>query len=205
VDPERGPGPSASRGTLFLAFLGFINNSISPFLSGFTPPSYCFHVVQRAHCAHNPVGEIWKLVGRQCPNRSVVIIMGVFDGIRRRDENSRIMNVFGSSEEKNDGVVGEVPAQTSSLEWQDEKEIQQRPDEVNANASVGLQKAEAAALVYSKRSLILIYAKAFTICLRSTNSPILGSGSAFSSCLSTRRCCLASPTMSLPASRLHPR
>jgi hypothetical protein len=84
--------------------------------------------------------------------------MGVFDGIRRRDENSRIMNVFGSSEEKNDGVVGEVPAQTSSFEWQDEKEIQQRPDEINANASVGLQKAEAAALVYSKRSLIGIYA-----------------------------------------------
>lgn len=83
--------------------------------------------------------------------------MGLSDSIRRRDENSRIVKVFGSSTEESD-EVSEVPAQTSSLEWQDEKEIQQRPDEVNANASVGLQKAEAAAFVYSKKSLIGIYA-----------------------------------------------
>lgn len=83
--------------------------------------------------------------------------MGVFDSIRRRDENSRIVKVFGSSAEESD-EVSEVPPQTSSLEWQDEKEIQQHPDEVNANASVGLQKAEAAAFIYSKKSLIGIYA-----------------------------------------------
>lgn len=158
MDPERGPGPSAESGDP-VSRLSRVHKQLNIALSFWINASQLLlHVVQRAHCAHNPVGEIWKLVGRQCPNRSAIIIMGVFDGIRRRDENSRIMNVFGSSEEKNDGVVGEAPAQTSSLEWQDEKEIQQRPDEVNANASVGLQKAEAAALVYSKRSLIGIYA-----------------------------------------------
>lgn len=83
--------------------------------------------------------------------------MGVFDSVRRRDENSRIVKVFGSYAEERD-EVSEVPAQTSSMEWQDEKEIQQHPDEVNANASAGLQKAEAAAFVYSKKSLIGIYA-----------------------------------------------
>lgn len=69
------------------------------------------------------------------------------------------MRVFGSAEKKDEvAEVSEVPPQTSSLEWQDEKEVQQHPDEVNANASVGLQKAEAAALIYGKKSLIGIYA-----------------------------------------------
>jgi hypothetical protein len=83
--------------------------------------------------------------------------MGVFDSVRRRDENNRIMKIFGSSARKNDDV-DEITPETSSLEWQDEKEIQERPDEVNANASIGLQKAEAAAFVYSKKTLIVIYA-----------------------------------------------
>jgi hypothetical protein len=82
--------------------------------------------------------------------------MGVFDSVQRRDENNRIMKIFGSPAGKIDDV--EVTPETSSLEWQDEKEIQERPDEVNVNASIGLQKAEAAALVYSKKTLIVIYA-----------------------------------------------
>lgn len=86
--------------------------------------------------------------------------MGVLDSIRRRDENNRIMQVFGSSAEESDEVQGinEIPLETKSLERQDEKEIQQRPNEVNVNASIGLQKAEAAAFVYSKKALIGIYA-----------------------------------------------
>ena len=86
--------------------------------------------------------------------------MAVLDSIRRRDENNHIMKVFRSSAEENDQVHGinEAPPETNSLEWRDEKETQQRLDEVNVNASIGLQKAEAAAFIYSKKALIGIYA-----------------------------------------------
>lgn len=47
---------------------------------------------------------------------------------------------------------------TNSLEAQNEREIQQHPDQVTADAHVGVQKAEAAALVWGKPALIFIYA-----------------------------------------------
>lgn len=47
---------------------------------------------------------------------------------------------------------------TQSLEARNEKEVQQHPDQVTADAHLGVQKAEAAALVWSKPVLVLIYA-----------------------------------------------
>jgi hypothetical protein len=45
-----------------------------------------------------------------------------------------------------------------SLEARNEKEIQQHPNEVTANAHLGVQKAEAAALVWSKKAVWATYA-----------------------------------------------
>lgn len=45
-----------------------------------------------------------------------------------------------------------------SLEAQNEREVQQHPDQITANAHIGIQKAEAAALVWGKPALIFIYA-----------------------------------------------
>lgn len=49
---------------------------------------------------------------------------------------------------------GEVPA----LEMRDEKEAVERPDEINLNAKAGLQKAEAAALIWQKKTVICLLA-----------------------------------------------
>lgn len=45
-----------------------------------------------------------------------------------------------------------------SLEARNEKEIHDNPDNVTANAALGVKKAEAAALVWSKKAVYLTYA-----------------------------------------------
>ena len=45
-----------------------------------------------------------------------------------------------------------------SLEAANEKSIEKHPDEITRNAYAGVQKAEAAALVWSKKAVILTYA-----------------------------------------------
>lgn len=45
-----------------------------------------------------------------------------------------------------------------SLEARNEKEIQQHPNQVTADAHLGVQKAEAAALVWSKKAVWATYA-----------------------------------------------
>lgn len=59
----------------------------------------------------------------------------------------------------------EVPGDTSnntsernSLEARNEKEVMQHPDEVTSNAQLGVKKAEAAALVWSKKAVYATYA-----------------------------------------------
>jgi hypothetical protein len=47
---------------------------------------------------------------------------------------------------------------TLSLEAQNEKEVQLHPDEITHNADLGIQKAEAAALVWSRKAVYLTYA-----------------------------------------------
>lgn len=56
-----------------------------------------------------------------------------------------------------DGKNDSDSTDTQSLEARNEKEIQEHPDQVTADAHVGVQKAEAAALVWSKPALIFIY------------------------------------------------
>lgn len=47
---------------------------------------------------------------------------------------------------------------TNSLEAQNEREVQQHPDQITGNAHIGVQKAEASALVWGKTALLFIYA-----------------------------------------------
>jgi len=47
---------------------------------------------------------------------------------------------------------------TLSLEARDEKEVQQHPNQLTADAATGVKKAEASALVWSKTAVYLTYA-----------------------------------------------
>lgn len=88
--------------------------------------------------------------------------MGVFDVIRGRQDSQIVADLEvteDSHEPKNDL---ETPPSDSedrrlSLEAANEKNIEQHPDEITKNAHAGVQKAEAAALVWSKKAVILTY------------------------------------------------
>ena len=47
---------------------------------------------------------------------------------------------------------------TNSLEARNEREVQQHPDQITADAHIGVQKAEAATLVWGKPALLFLYA-----------------------------------------------
>lgn len=49
-------------------------------------------------------------------------------------------------------------ADNASLEEKNEREVQQHPQEVTASAELGVQKAEAAALVWTKKTVYCTYA-----------------------------------------------
>ncbi|KAJ5915846.1 hypothetical protein N7454_010987 [Penicillium verhagenii] len=92
--------------------------------------------------------------------------MGAIDIIRGRDENGRTSKSFvpppvyeddSGAQEETGKEISAVPAGEESLEWHDEKEVQSHPDQINSNADIGLQKAEAAALVYTKKVVLGIY------------------------------------------------
>jgi hypothetical protein len=57
-----------------------------------------------------------------------------------------------------DKYDSDTTSDTLSLEARNEREIEQHPDQVTADAHIGVQKAEAAALVWGKPALIFIYA-----------------------------------------------
>lgn len=92
--------------------------------------------------------------------------MGALDTMRGRFDRGRASQPFvppefdaqhGAKENPSTTpaeVPSEVPSDTSSLEMLDEKEIQNNPDRVNENAQIGVQKAEAAALVYTKKVIV---------------------------------------------------
>ena len=89
--------------------------------------------------------------------------MGILELVRTRDENGKTSQAFVPPEVKNQAQEPsahdvETPPDSDSLERQDEKEVLEHPNEINANAHLGLQKAEAAALVYTKKAVIGIYA-----------------------------------------------
>ncbi|KAJ5247672.1 hypothetical protein N7468_002655 [Penicillium chermesinum] len=83
--------------------------------------------------------------------------MGVLDNIRVRDQNARVSRSFVEDDAQRDAAVS-AEAYTGSLEWRDEKELNEHPDSVNEKAEDGLKKAEASALVWSKKVVYSIYA-----------------------------------------------
>jgi hypothetical protein len=56
-----------------------------------------------------------------------------------------------------DKYDSDTTSDTLSLEARNEREIELNPDQVTADAHIGVQKAEAAALVWGKPALIFIY------------------------------------------------
>ncbi|KAI5365877.1 Putative major facilitator superfamily, MFS transporter superfamily [Septoria linicola] len=91
--------------------------------------------------------------------------MGVFDQIRGRRTLNHTAETFaqpGAMEEKTPvekaGSHSGSDSDTLSLEAQNEEEIQQHPDQVTADAHKGIQKAEAAALVWTKPVLYATFA-----------------------------------------------
>lgn len=96
--------------------------------------------------------------------------MGVFDVIRGRND-SQIVQDLGVTEDRhepkkdmndenpeNPSSPGSDGGRRGSLEAENEKNIEQHPDEVTSQAQMGVQKAEAAALVWSKKAVYLTYA-----------------------------------------------
>lgn len=91
--------------------------------------------------------------------------MGVVDTIRGRDEDGRTSKPFLPPPDYEDETIKQEPPANNitdlpgeeSLEWHDEKEVEAHPDQINPNADIGLQKAEAAALVYTKKVVFGIY------------------------------------------------
>lgn len=106
--------------------------------------------------------------------------MTVLDFLRGRrsgspdDDDHNIPTTETTDERKTEGDVstmGDVPpvgdvsgdnsnedSDRLSLEARNEKEIMKHPDEVTSHAHLGVQKAEAVALVWSKKSVYATYA-----------------------------------------------
>ncbi|KAL1587195.1 hypothetical protein WHR41_04257 [Cladosporium halotolerans] len=86
--------------------------------------------------------------------------MGLFAQSKHSPAGSESADPEKAAQQPNvtaDGKYDSDSTDTQSLEARNEKEIQQHPDQVTADAHVGVQKAEAAALVWSKPALIFIY------------------------------------------------
>lgn len=95
--------------------------------------------------------------------------MGVLDLVRGRNDSQHVQNIAIGNPDPNDsepkGATDAPPAYDSSdnaertsLEARNEKEIEEHPDEVTENAHLGVKKAEAAALVWSKKAVYATYA-----------------------------------------------
>lgn len=56
------------------------------------------------------------------------------------------------------GDNSNMSSERNSLEARNEKDVMQHPDEVTSNAQLGVKKAEAAALVWSKKAVYATYA-----------------------------------------------
>lgn len=90
--------------------------------------------------------------------------MGVIDQIRgRRTEHVTSVAALGVSDVGDEKTPQDFSRSgsdidTLSLEARNDKEIQQHPDQVTAGAQDGIQKAEAAALVWTKTALYCTFA-----------------------------------------------
>lgn len=92
--------------------------------------------------------------------------MGVLDNIRGRDTSQLSAAVHRSEpadvpDEKSPGQAQDISSSDSdtlSLEARNEKEIRLHPDQITANAELGVQKAEAVTLVWGKKTVYAVYA-----------------------------------------------
>lgn len=85
-------------------------------------------------------------------------MVGVFDQIRGRKTEQITANTFAAVEDEKSISHDGSDSDTLSLEARNEKEVQQHPDQVTADAQQGIQKAEAAALVWTKPALYCTFA-----------------------------------------------
>lgn len=123
-------------------------------------PSDC--VPELSFIFRAPIEPLSRVV---CNSSSPANTMGVLDFIRGRDD-ARLRSAAaepGSAEPKQyeSGVAPDHSASDSdtlSLEARNEKDIQEHPNEVTKDAYSGVQKAEAAALVWSRKALYMTYA-----------------------------------------------
>lgn len=93
--------------------------------------------------------------------------MGALDAVRGRDDNGRmtqsVVDTTNFEESKHAQFDSQPPSDSDSAfgvngVLDDEKEIQQNPERVTDKAGLGQQKAEAAALVWSRPAVAGIYA-----------------------------------------------
>ncbi|KAF2720001.1 putative siderochrome-iron transporter [Polychaeton citri CBS 116435] len=88
--------------------------------------------------------------------------MRVFDQLRGRKNSPLTEGPFSvDADEKvhgSDTQGSSSDSDTLSLEAQNAKEVQEHPDEISKNADLGVQKAEAVALVWSRKAVIATYA-----------------------------------------------
>lgn len=90
--------------------------------------------------------------------------MGVLDRIRGRsaaptDNPNGPDETAARTKEEGGGVMDSGPSSTDlSLEEKNEKEVMENGANVTADAPIGIQKAEAAALVWSKQTVYITYA-----------------------------------------------
>lgn len=93
--------------------------------------------------------------------------MGVLDNIRGRDTSQLNAAVHRSEpgevavDEKSPDQAQDTSASDSdtlSLEARNEKEIRLHPDQITANAEIGIQKAEAVTLIWGKKTVYAVYA-----------------------------------------------
>lgn len=76
-------------------------------------------------------------------------------GDRNRTDGS---TAAGFEADKSHNTTAASDSDTLSLEARNEKEIQEHPDQVTQDTDLGVQKAEAAALVWSKKAVLATYA-----------------------------------------------
>ncbi|KAL5361577.1 major facilitator superfamily domain-containing protein [Aspergillus floccosus] len=94
--------------------------------------------------------------------------MGFLDKLQSRTERadasdapvaqSQSPNPKGPQEQSGNAIYDSENSSRLSLEARNEKEIQQHPDAITHEANLGVQKAEAAALVWSKKAVYATYA-----------------------------------------------
>lgn len=89
--------------------------------------------------------------------------MGVFDVVRGRNTSQLVDNLTVSNETHEPKDMQDVPEDAggerkNSLTERNAENVEKHPDEVTQDAYLGVQKAEAAALVWSKKAVYLTYA-----------------------------------------------